>query len=112
MSNFKELDEVKLELSAVRRQLLRAHTEIRAVPLHFAPIPFRPNLNTVPYNTTIANITNNYERNLNYLNRRVDTAHCPMDIAVEHQIFLQLTENLPKDPNEYTSSLDLEESYL
>ena len=61
---YEELDEVKLELSAVRRQLLRAHTRIRALPLPLEAINYSPNLNTVPYNTTIENITNNYERNL------------------------------------------------
>ena len=97
-------------ISAVNRQLLRDHTRIRALPL--AAINYHPTLNTVPYNTTVTNITNNYKCNLQYLNRRVDTAHCPMGIVAEYHTFLELTENLPKDPNEYTSSLDLEESYL
>ena len=109
---YKELDEVNLKLSAVRRQLLRAHTRIRTLPLPLELITYTTNFNTVPYNTTVQNITNNYERNLEYLNRRVDTLHCPTVIVIEYHTFLELTEKLPKDPHEYINSLELEESYL
>ena len=107
-----ELEQVKLKLSATRRQILRVHIRIRALPPPLNTVDYTtPSVNPIPYSTTIEILRSNYEHHRQYLQDRVETDDCPEAIVIEYHKFIDATTNLPPDIRDYLPIERIEESY-